>query len=759
MSQILNRWIAWRWPLLLLAGVLAAVAWRPAQALVFDQSIQTMFAQDDPLLPAWRQFKQLFGGQEVVLAAYAEDEGLAPENFARLKDLTRELQAAVPGLRVQSLATTPFGDQILVGEQQAARRLRELLTGYLLSADRKTVAVVCLLPTHPPATREGEPTAAQRRVADIDALRKVVAAYPSGTLAGEPAMIVDGFRFLEQDGLRLERVSTALVLLTLLLAFRSLRWVVIPLLLVQLSLLLTRAILAVSGYQLSMVSSMLAAMITIVGVATITHLIARYQAELAQGKAPADALTDSVYVLWWPICGAIATDMIGFGALLFAHVGPVRDFGLMSALGSFLIIPCGMLIIPAIALAGARAQPAAVDAAPPRLGRTLVALWRMIERRPGRWLAGIVVLGAVSVWYSLGLRVETDFTRNFRDDSPIVRSYDFVESRLGGAGVWDVLVPVPADLDLTTLDQVRQLEAELRGITIRSEEGQEVGLTKVLSLVDVIDAVAPVELAGKSDNPFTRGALAGALNLLELQMPDLYSALEATQPATATQPAQRWLRIMLRAKERMPAESKSQIIAKVRSLAVKHFPGPPAASVTGFYVLLASLIQSLSADQWLTFGAAAAGIGLLLVVTLRSMRLALIALVPNALCIFLVTGALGLLGTRANMGTVMIAAVSMGLSVDASIHYLVAYRRLRRAGVSVVAAIEDVQQETGSAMVFATLALVVGFSALAVSEFVPTIYFGVLSSATMIGGMLGNLIVLPLLVYLTERSSRSEPGT
>jgi uncharacterized protein len=170
-------------------------------------------------------------------------------------------------------------------------------------------------------------------------------------------------------------------------------------------------------------------------------------------------------------------------------------------------------------------------------------------------------------------------------------------------------------------------------------------------------------------------------------------------------------------------------------------------------VLLASLIQSLSADQWLTFGAAAAGIGLLLFVTLRSVRLALIALMPNALCIFLVTGALGFLGTRANMGTVMIAAVSMGLSVDASIHYLVAYRRLRRAGQSVVTAIEEVQQETGSAMVFATLALVVGFSALAVSDFVPTIYFGILSSATMIGGMLGNLIVLPLLVYLTERNT------
>ncbi len=143
----------------------------------------------------------------------------------------------------------------------------------------------------------------------------------------------------------------------------------------------------------------------------------------------------------------------------------------------------------------------------------------------------------------------------------------------------------------------------------------------MLSLVDVIDAVAPVELAGQSDNAFTRGALAGALNLMQLQMPDLYSALEATQPATAEQPAQRWLRIMLRAKERMSAEAKSQIITEVRRLAIKHFPGPSAASVTGFYVLLASLIQMSKrgsvADVW----RGGRCIGLLLVFTLHSVRL------------------------------------------------------------------------------------------------------------------------------------------
>jgi predicted RND superfamily exporter protein len=762
MTAILHRWIAWRWALLAFAAVLAVACWRPAQQLVFDQSIESMFAPHDPLLPAWREFKQLFGGQEVALAAYEEADGLTSENFGRLQTLTKELQAAVPGVHVQSLATIPLGERVLDPHARDIR-LRELLTGYLLSSDRKTVAVVCMLPAHHEAIVKaenapapGKLTPSQQRAADIDALRKVVEQYPRGTLAGEPAMIVDGFRFLELDGLRLERVSTALVLLTLLISFRSLRWVIIPLLLVQLTLLVTRALLAVTGYQLSMVSSMLAAMITIVGVATIAHLIARYQAELAAGRTPRAALAEAVRVLWWPICGAIATDIIGFGALLLSHVGPIRDFGLMTALGSFLVIPCGTLLIPAIALAAAQPRPALPGAPPPRLGRALVGLWRMIERWPGQWLTGIVLVGAVAVWYSLGLRVETDFTKNFRDDSPIVRSYDFVESRLGGAGVWDVLVPVPAELDLATLAKLRGLEKDLRAIQVHGENGEEPGLTKVLSLADVLDAVSPADLTG--DGFFARGALATTLNVMQTQLPDLYGSLDAVEPAADGRPSQRWLRIMLRAKERMSAEAKSQIIDQVRRLAAEHFPGPPPAKVTGFYVLLANLIQSLSADQWLTFGAAAGGIGLLLLVTLRSVRLALIALVPNALSIFLMTGALGLGGVRANMGTIMIAAVSMGLSVDASIHYLVAYRRLRRAGSSVVAALEAVQQETGTAMVFATLSLVVGFSAMAASEFVPTIYFGVLSSVTMIGGMLGNLIVLPLLVYLTERERQTLPA-
>ena len=102
----------------------------------------------------------------------------------------------------------------------------------------------------------------------------------------------------------------------------------------------------------------------------------------------------------------------------------------------------------------------------------------------------------------------------------------------------------------------------------------------------------------------------------------------------------------------------------------------------------------------------------------------------------------------------MIAAVSMGLSVDSSIHYILSYRRARRTGKRVIDALHVAQSGVGMAMVFSTVALLVGFTVLATSEFIPTVYFGVLVSVAMLGGMLGNLIVLPLLIRMVERDGR-----
>jgi predicted RND superfamily exporter protein len=339
------------------------------------------------------------------------------------------------------------------------------------------------------------------------------------------------------------------------------------------------------------------------------------------------------------------------------------------------------------------------------------------------------------------LEVETDFTRNFRRGSRIVEAYNFVEGELGGAGVWDVLVPAPTTLDAAYLDRVRRLEERLRAIHMPDgkDVNPEPALTKVLSLVDAIDSIdVEPTLAALSPTP-------------ELRYQGLAAGIPVFMRALRYQPngeEKGRLRIMLRARERQSAEQKRRLINEVSRIAREEFP---QAEVTGFFVLLTNLIESILRDQWITFAVSSLAIIVMVWIGFRSWHYALISMIPNAVPIYMVMGLLGWVGLKMNMGAAMIAAVSMGMSVDSSIHYFSAFRRARRENKTVHAALVQCQQSVGLAMIFTTIALVIGFGVLITSDFVPTIYFGALMSLAMLGGMIGNLILLPLLLSWTER--------
>src|SRR5262249_3061505 len=139
----------------------------------------------------------------------------------------------------------------------------------------------------------------QRKI--VDDVRTVLKDLPNGMVAGEPVMVVDGFRLVEQDGNRLGIWSTVLLSLTLAICFRSLRWLLAPLAVVQFSVLLTKALLAMLSLKLTLVSSMLTALVTVVGVATVTHLIVGFYEQRSEGKPPGRSLVTAATLLAWPI--------------------------------------------------------------------------------------------------------------------------------------------------------------------------------------------------------------------------------------------------------------------------------------------------------------------------------------------------------------------------------------------------------------------------------------------------------------------------
>ena len=723
--------LRWRLPLLAFGLIAGAIAYPLAGRLEFDQSLQNMFAPGDPELASFEKFARTFGGDQIVLAVIDEPELMTPEGVARVTTLANELAELPSVSSAVTMFDTPLGKGIIDPKKTGAPALLHAIEGYLVGADRRTVAIVCTL--MPKSTGE------DRTAATVDKIRDIVHAHsPDGAVAGQPVMMVDGFRHLYIDGTRLTYFSSFLLVATIVFLFRSLRWVIVPLVVVQGTLICSEAVFAISGLQLSMVSTMFRSVITVTCIAMVIHVIVRVRVARDSGKTPRESLLAAGTLLVAPIAWTCLTDAAGFAALVTSSVGPVQDYGVMMAIGALVTLVAVAVLLPGLALLGSFDSDPQHTWGEARLDAALDRIVSWIERR-GKTVSFVgIVLGIAVGLGCMRLEVETDFTENFRDDSPIVRSYNIVEDRLGGASVWDLMLPVPEQITPGYFKKVREFEQHLRHITVENVDGEaQPGLTKVLSLVDLIDTqYSPAWQERTSEVLFDQVIRIGSTT-------EAGRSLLATDPVTE----QRYLRVMLRSRERQPADQKLELIRKVRELTNEWFPESEA---TGFFVLLAQLIQGVLRDQWIAFAAASAAIGVMLLLAFRSPVYAVLPLLPNALPIVMVLGLLGWLGIKMNLGTVMIAAVSMGLSVDSSIHYLTEFRRLRAAGASLHEALCEAHHIVGRAMVFSTLALIVGFSSLCFSEFAPTVYFGAMVCLAMFGGLVGNLILLPTLLRFVE---------
>lgn len=723
-----------RWVLLPLTLLLFVLAWPLSQQLKYDRSIETLYADDDPQLLNYLESKSLFGGDELAIVAYTEKELFKPETYAltpdakeRLENLAAKL-SEIPGVNTESTRDLPSAPPLIL------RTVPKLFQGLIFGHDKKTAAVILRL--QPEAEAEVSRGETIRQIREVATEFTDQHGFPT-YVVGEPIQVEETFRYVEEDGRILFFFSLVLLGLVLIVLFRSVRWVLLPLAIVVITITWTEALLVISGLELSMVSSMLNSLVTIIVVATVSHLAVHYRG-LRRNHDRQETIVLTLTRLLPAIVWTCGTTAVGFAALLTSHVTPVKSFGLMMSIATVLVLLGVAGIVPGGTLIGRwEATPQAAPAEKQLVG-ALTQLTHGVKRYP-LWLAFgfLVIVVFASAGFSR-LKVETDFSKNFRDESPIVQGLDFVEDpkHFAGAGSWEVNFPAPNTLTDEYLEDVAILTERVRAFTKEDQTGE---ITKVLSLTDAT-----------SVTPFPVAYDLRILNAVEPEfIPSLYN------------PEQGRMRIVLRARERQPAEQKLRLITEVEQIAQEwadehladEFPNPQV-KVTGLFVLLANLIQSLLRDQLVSFAIAAIGIGSMMALAFRSLRIGLIALFPNVFPIVIVIGGMGWLGLPINIATAMIASVSMGLTVDSSIHYFSGYFRARRQGCTIDQALEQTHSEVGRALVFANLALIAGFSVLTLSHFIPLVYFGILVSVAMVGGLVGNLLLLPLLLRWTARFER-----
>lgn len=752
---MIARIVAIRNYLLAAAAVAVVCAIPISEELTFDQRLESFFADDNPDIVLLKQSRKDFGGDEFVIVAWSEPqlfvlpEGMTdPDLKTLLSDKTYlpELEESVAS-RIRNFADTLSDIPGVNGEKtqdlesflkqairsrNTRRGMLRLFEGTLVGPDAKTTGIILeLIP---------ETSSTVSRAETLSRIRAVSHGFnPDVAVAGEPVQVFDMFQLVEEDGGFLFIVALMVLAAVLLLMFRGLRWVLAPVGIVLGSVVATRAILVLIGSEMSMVSSMLNSLVTVIGIATCMHVIVHYR-DLRLERDPTGSadrtgiaiqtLTDLAGPVFW----TCLTTAVGFGSLLVSQITPVRSFSIMMCLATGVVFFGCFAVLPATLASGSRLNRPTQVPLEHWLDKILDRTCLGLERFPRQTalVCGVLILGAAPGVFMLTL--ETQFSKNFRKSSSIVQALEFIESRLGGAGTWEVAFDTPRELSKEFLDDIARLTEG-----IRTRPG--VSDLQVLSLTDAIDL------------PPTIGSPQNRLRRIENRHPDLVHGFY-------NQPSDR-MRIVLRSREQQNSESKQATIAAVRQRVNEFFTNHSEnsdATASGMFVLLTEVVLSLLEDQRNSFIWACLGILICMTVAFRSLRIGLISMVPNIFPVAIVIGVLGWLQVPVNMGTAMITSVSLGLTVDSTIHYITAFERARKTN-SIPAALRIAHAGAGRAVVLAHFALVAGFLVLTASRFIPLVYFGALLSLSMIGGVFGDLVLLPLLLRWTTPTSSATTVT
>ncbi len=677
---------------LLTLAASAALGIAAARGLRLDNTIPAWLPPDDADLAGYEEFRRVFGEDDFVVVALDPVDLDAPEDRRAADALAADLAALDGVARVSG----PFG---------ASAEPR------LASADRHAAAFL----VHP---RPG------RLAGFFDRLEAEMARGPFAgrfRLAG-PEAINHYLDVGSQESFgRLFPVAVVLIAIVVWLALRDARATLGVLAVSGLATGCTLGAMALAGRSLNMVVSTIPALLVILGTAYSLHLVTTFQ-DLPAGPAR-DRWAHAIRETFRPCFLTAATTAAGFVSLGTAELPPVQDLGSFAALGILVSFGLVFTFLPALlSLTGTAARPA-------RAGEP-TWFWSMERIRSARWpiLAASTAAVALSVAGIARLRVESHILSFFPVDHPLVEATGRIEDDLLGLTPIEVWFhgPVERMTSPAMVAAARSIEATV------GEEDAVTGIFGPLAAEKRLAGVSPERAA-----PFVRMALTGPEGA---RAPDRLR-VEGDRIDVRWTIATRTLSV----------EESHALVDRVEGVVAGRLPEGVEASVTGSIPILVRIQALLLETQVRTFALSLVLVTGLLVFAFRSVRLALLSLVPNGLPILMTLGAMGFLEIPLDVATVTVASIALGLVVDDTIHLLDGFVRSAASGASPVVRLDRVFAATGRPIVFTALSVAIGFSAFTVAPFRPTFYFGLLIAGNAIAALFCDLLITPALILARSR--------
>ena len=595
---------------------------------------------------------------------------------------------------------------------------------------------------------------------NITEIRDVINKYGENAkihLGGIPMIADDMMSFIKSDIIVFGFGVFIFIILTLWFIFRNLKWVAMPLLGCATSVIIMIGLLGFIGWKVTVISSNFIALMLILNMAMNIHVTVRF----LQFKKEFPQLTKNQSVfevskkMMLPILYTVLTTICAFLSLVFSGIKPIIDFGWMMTLGLIVSLIVTFLLLPSlITLFSSDTEVKIRDT---EKSHITSALATFTKKNKVLILGSSFLIIIFSIVGILKLEVENSFINYFDKETEIYKGMKKIDDKLGGTTPLNIILKFPVQkIDNKDKDEFDEWEEENNS----DEDKAKYWFTrdkmdKIIRVHDYLDSLPEV---GKVLSFGSILRVAEDLNnkkLQSLEIAVLYSKIpealkkEIVTPYISVEKDE--ARISLRIKDSLENLRRNELIKKINEeLNTKIGLEKNEFKLSGVLILFNNLLQSLFKSQILTLGIVMVGIFFMFFILFRNIIISFIGVVPNFIAAFFILGIIGLLEIPLDMMTITIAAITIGIAVDNSIHYIYRFKEEFKKLNNYEKTLDRCHSTVGIAILNTSITIVFGFSILVLSNFIPTIYFGFFTGIAMLLAMLSVLTLLPKLILLFQ---------
>ena len=645
----------------------------------------------------------------------------------------------------------------LIDKRDALRAKRldsDLSAIELRELDRLTLEVKSL--------RKDERNETATMVSDV---RSVLDQYKSSAeifLGGVPMITVDMIDYIQNDIQLFGLLILMFLVIALLVIFKNPQWMIVSMVCCLIGLMIMTGVLGYMSWPVTVVSANFVALLLIFSLSITVHLTVRYRelVKLFPEENHSSLIVMTMRDKLEPCLFTTITTMVGFGSLLIAGIRPVIDFGWMMLISMGVIFILVFNLFPALLSLFSKIDHQVKEDKTHKLTN---AFANLVIQKPTQILILFTIVFAISISGITKLTAENQFIKAFKEDTEIFQGLSVIDSQLGGTTPLDIIIEADPDF-FNVEDDENIIEDDFFDEAFFEDDDGEYDIGgdsywynsyRLKTIEAVHDYLESLNEAGKVISFDTTMDVLQTLNdgdemdtfflsVLYKKVPD--DVKEALFDPYLSEDGNQ-LRISFRVYESYPDLQRGELLKKIkRDLTSELGLKESQVKLTGMLVLYNNVLESLITSQILTIGFVFAAIMIMFLFLFRSIKFAVIAVIPSIIASSSVLGLMGLMNIPLDIMTITIAAICIGIGVDHSIHYVHRFREEILDSSHADVAIKNAHNSTGQAIYYTSVIIILGFSILAFSNFIPTIYFGLFTAFAMLLALFANLTLLPVLL-------------